>query len=147
MLTISKMFTILCLLCLCGNREYPDGFQNKSVRSSFKWMPKYILFLFKLKEERRSFLLLAKLKRRGRPFSEVAKRGATLWDYPQEHLVVIKEEKFCPFVKFEIILPLLCCLIKPLTNKHCRARSSVISLWIDSRTCQKNNRAVSKAKV
>ena len=23
MLIISKVFTILCLLCLCGNREYP----------------------------------------------------------------------------------------------------------------------------
>ena len=30
MLTISKVFTILCLLCLCGNREYPGSFQNKS---------------------------------------------------------------------------------------------------------------------
>ena len=33
MLTISKVFTILCLLCLCGNREYPGSFQNKPVSS------------------------------------------------------------------------------------------------------------------
>ena len=49
MITISKVFTILCLLCLCGNREYPGSFQNKSVSSSFKWVLKYILFLAKLK--------------------------------------------------------------------------------------------------
>ena len=28
-------------------------------------------------------------------------------------------------------------LIRPLTNKYCRAWSSMINLWIDSRTCQK----------
>ena len=39
MLTIRKMFTILCLLCLCGNREYPGSFDNKSVSFSFKPMP------------------------------------------------------------------------------------------------------------
>ena len=36
MLIISKVFTILCLLCLCGNREYPGSFQNKAVRSYFE---------------------------------------------------------------------------------------------------------------
>ena len=41
--------------CLCGNREYPVSFQNKLVSSSFKWVPKCILFLAKLKGERRSF--------------------------------------------------------------------------------------------
>ena len=55
MLTISKVFTILCLLCLCGNREYPGSFQNKLVSSSFKWVPKYILSLAKLKREGRLF--------------------------------------------------------------------------------------------
>ena len=30
-LIISKVFTILCLLCLCRNREYPGNFQNKRV--------------------------------------------------------------------------------------------------------------------
>ena len=39
MLIISKVFTILCLLCLCGNREYPGSFQNKAVSSSFKRVP------------------------------------------------------------------------------------------------------------
>ena len=61
----------------------------------------------------------------------------SLWDYPQEPLVVTKDKNVCPFVKLELILPLLCCLLDPVTNKHCRAWSSTINLWIDSRTCQK----------
>ena len=65
------------------------------------------------------------------------KKGTALWRYSQEHLVVIKDEKACPFVKLEIILPLFCCLLDSLRNKHCRAWSSMINLWIDSRTCQK----------
>ena len=178
------MFTILCLLCLCGkrNREYPSSFQNKSVSFSFKWADKYIMFLAKLKREGRSFwngqakiyplnsltcegnvnyyksvhhpipilpvgigstllaifkkisllyfqpfnwvsryiLFLAKLKERGRLFLEGARMGTTLWDYPQKYLVPIWDEKVSPFVKFEIILPILCFLLDPLTNKHIR---------------------------
>ena len=108
----------------CGNRKHPGNFQNKLVSSPFNWVSRYILFL-------------AKLKRRRRAFFEGARRGITLWDYPQEHLVVIRDEKVSPFVKFEIILPLLCFLLDPLTNKHCRIWSSMINLWIDSRTYQK----------
>ena len=37
------------------NREYLGSFQNKLVSSSFKWMPKYILFLAKLKGEGKLF--------------------------------------------------------------------------------------------
>ena len=33
---------------------------------------------------------------------------------------------------------LLCYLLDTLTNKHCRACSPMIALWIDSRTCQEN---------
>ena len=33
MLIINKVFTILCLLGLCGNREYPGSSQNKAVSS------------------------------------------------------------------------------------------------------------------
>ena len=56
---------------------------------------------------------------------------------PPKHLVVIRNEKFCPFVKSEIILPFLYCLLDTLTNKHCRACRSMENLWIDSRTCRK----------
>ena len=91
----------------CGNREHPDNFQNKSVSSPFSWVSRYFLFL-------------AKLKGRGRIFLKGAKRGATLWDYSQGHLLVIRDEKVSPFVKLEIILRLLCFSLEPLLNKHCR---------------------------
>ena len=68
---------------------------------------------------------------------EAARMGAALWDYPQEHFLVIKDKNVCPFVKFETILPLLCCLLDPFKNKHCTTWSSMINLWIDSRNCQK----------
>ena len=115
MLTISKVLTILCLLCLCGNRECQGSFPNKSVSCSLKLVPKYILLLPKLKGEGRSF------------WSEQA------WN---KNLVVMRDEKVCPFVKFELILLLLCCLLYSLTNKDCRAWSFMINLWIESKTCQ-----------
>ena len=84
-----------------GKREHPGNFQNKSVSSLYNWF--YILFL-------------AKLKGRGRPYMEGARREPTFWDYPQEHLIVLRDEKVPPFAKFEIILTLLCFLSDPLTN-------------------------------
>ena len=39
MLIISKVLSILCLLYLGGNREYPGSFQYKAVSSSFKLVP------------------------------------------------------------------------------------------------------------
>ena len=41
------------------------------------------------------------------------------------------------FCKIWIIVLLLCCLLDPLINKHCRARSSTINLWVNSMTCRK----------
>ena len=55
MLAISKVFTIL-FYSACKNKEYPGSFKNKSVIFSFKWVPKYILFLAKLKGGARPFL-------------------------------------------------------------------------------------------
>ena len=52
-------------------------------------------------------------------------------------VVVIRDENVCSLVKFESIILLLCCLSDLFTNKHCSAWSSMIILWIDSRTCQK----------
>ena len=106
-----------------GNREHPGNFRNKSVSFPFNWVSRYMLFL-------------AKLKGKGSPFLNGARREATLWDYPQEHLVVVSDEKVSPFVKFEIILPFLSFLLDPCTNKHCRIQNSMINLWIDSRTFQ-----------
>ena len=85
----------------------------------------------------RYILFLAKLMGKGRPLSKGARRGAILWDYPQEHPVVIRDEKVSSFVKFKIILSLLCSLLDPLTNEHGKTWSSMINLWIDSRTYQK----------
>ena len=82
-------------------------------------------------------LFLAKLKGRGKPFLKGTRREATLWDYPQEQLVVIRNEKVSPFVIFEIILPLLSFLLGPLTNKCFGTWRSMINLWIDSRKCEK----------
>ena len=70
-------------------------------------------------------------------FWKGARRGTTLRDYHQENLVDIRNEKVSPFVKFEIILPLLFFSLNPLTNKHFRTWSYLINLWIDSRICQK----------
>ena len=42
------------------------------------------------------------------------KKGAALWDDLQEYLVVIRNEKVSPFVKFETIVPFLCFLLDPL---------------------------------
>ena len=100
-------------------------FINKLVTSPFNWVSRNIHFLAKLNGTGRSFLFGG------------SKKGAILWDYPQEHLVVIRDENFFSFVKFEIILALLCYLLDPLTNKHCRTWSLVINLLIDSRTFQK----------
>ena len=98
----------------CGNKEHPSNFQNKSLSSPFSWVSRYILFL-------------AKLKGKGRPFLKVARRKPTLWDYPEEHLVVIiRDEKVSPFVKFERILLFLCLSLAPFTNKHCSTRSSMM---------------------
>ena len=105
------------------NREHPGKFQNKSVSSLFNLVPRNILFL-------------AKWKGRGRPFLKGARTGETL-RLPPRALGCHKRWKFFSFVKLEIILPLLYFLWDPLTNKHYRTWSSMINLWIDSRTCKK----------
>ena len=71
--------------------QHPGNFQNKSVSSLFNSVSRYIM-------------------------SRGARRGNAFWDYSQAYLVVIKDEKVCPFVKFEIILPLPCCLLDQLYN-------------------------------
>ena len=60
MLTILAKCSYSCLLIclwhrLYGNREHLVSFRKKLVSSSFKWVPKYVLFLAKLKEEGKPF--------------------------------------------------------------------------------------------
>ena len=83
--------------------------------SPFNWVSRY------------SLLAQTKRKKKDR-FWKGARSGTTLWDYPQEHLVVIKYEKVSPFVEFEIILPILSFLLDLATNKHRRTWSSMTNL-------------------
>ena len=57
MLTKSKVFTILCLLCLCGNRVYFGSFQNKTVNSKLSFQLSVLVFypLGQIEEERKAF--------------------------------------------------------------------------------------------
>ena len=125
MLTIIKVFIILFLLCLW---EQETSWQ----------FSKHINKIIIQNEFQDLFFFLPKLKGKKGLFWKGARRGTTFWDYLQEHLFHIRDEKVSPFVKLEIILPLLCFLFDPLTNKHTAGyASSIINLWIDSRTCQK----------
>ena len=101
-------------------------------KSVSKWISK---FSFQLGVQ--VYSLLAQAEGERKAFLRGARRRTALWDYLQEYLVVIRDEKVSPFVKFEIILLLLCFLLDPLTNKSCRAWRSKIKLWIDFRTYQK----------
>ena len=88
------------------------------------------------------YSLLAQTEGERKAFFGRCKKGDHIVRLYQEHLVVIRDEKVSPFVKFEIILPTpppspVCFLLGPLANKYCRTWSSMIKLWIDSRTCQK----------
>ena len=126
MLTIIKVLIILFLLCL-WEKGTSGNSKNKLVRSPFNWVSKYVLFL-------------AKVKARRRPFLEGARRGGGGGQIMRFHPRVLDCEKrwtISPFLKLEIILPLLCFLLDPLTDKQWRTWSSMINLWIDSRTCQK----------
>ena len=70
----------------------------------------------------------------------------TLQDY---NLVDIRHEKVSPFVKFEIILPLLCFLLDPLTNKHFMQDMKFYDKLVDrfQNLSKVKNPAASKAKV
>ena len=74
------------------------------------------------------------------------RRGTTLQDY---NLVDIRHEKVSPFVKFEIILLLLCFLLDPLTNKHCMQDMEFYDELMDrfQDLSKVKNPAVSQAKV
>ena len=103
-----------------GNREHPGNFENKSVSSPFNWVSRYIPFL-------------AKPKGRERPFLEGARKVAHCEITPKSIWLSSETKKYLllwnsPFVKI---------LLDPLTNKHCKTWSSVISLWICFRTCHK----------
>ena len=70
------------------------------------------------------YSLLDQTEGEGKAFFGGCKKGTASWDYPQEYLIVIRDKKVSPFVKFEIIPTLLCCLLGSLQNKYRRAWSS-----------------------
>ena len=108
MLTIIKALIIRFVLCM-WEQGTPWQFSKQTNKLSFQLSVQVFFFL-------------ANLKRRGRPLLEGARKreGARIERLPQEHLVALKDEKVCSSVKFEVILPLLCCLLDPLTNKQFR---------------------------
>ena len=124
MLAVTKGFIILFLLCL-WEQGTSQQFSKQMCKLSFQLSVQIYSPFGQTEEERKAF------------FGGCKKGGGVVRLTPRV-LVVIKDEKVCPFVKFEIIIPLLCCLLDPLTNYHYRAWSSMINLWIDSRTCQKH---------
>ena len=65
------------------------------------------------------------------------------------HLADIRHERVSPFVKFEIIPPLLCFLLDLLTNKHCMQDMEFYDKLVDrfKDLSKVKNPAVSKAKV
>ena len=112
------MFIIGSLLCL-WEQGTPGQFSKQISKLSFQLSFQIYSFLAQTEGERKAF------------FGRVQEGGTTLQDYPQEHLVEKKS----------LLLNLKCypsfVFIRPLTNKHCSTWSSMINLWIDSRTCQK----------
>ena len=104
-----------------GNRKHPGNFYKKVSKLSFQLSVQVYSLLAQTEGEREVF--------------RAARRGTVIWNYPQEYLVVIRDEKVSPFVKFETILPLLCFLLGSLQIST--AGHGVINLWIDFRTYQK----------
>ena len=106
----------------------------------------------------RYILFLVNPKRRGRPFGRVNERwGGRIVRLPPRALGCYKRWKslsFCELWNNPIpplllirpysILSLLCCLL--VTNKYCRTWSSMINLWINSRTYQKYRILLSSRK-
>ena len=109
MLTISKVSPCYSYSA-CWNRKHPSNFQNKSISSPFKWVSRHVL-------------LLSKMKGRGRSFFGRCKKGFHIVRLPQEHLVIIRNEKSL-FARLEIILHVLCFLLDPFAKNHCRTWSS-----------------------
>ena len=85
------MFTFLSTLSVWeyGIRCW-ESFQNKLVSSSFKWVPKYILFLAKLKWEGRPFW-------NGEKHSLILGRGGNVNYYKSvRHLILTQENREHP---------------------------------------------------
>ena len=103
MLTIIQVFIILFLLCLC-EQGTPWQFSKQINKLSFQLSFQIYPLLAQTEGERKVFF--GGCKRGGGPHCEIIPKSTWLY--------VMRDEKVSPFVKFEIILPLLCFLSDPL---------------------------------
>ena len=117
---INYLLHMVVIIPTPENKEHPANFQNKSVSSPFSRVTRYILFLAKLKGRGRLFWRVQE----GRPHCEITPRAL---DCHKTWKIIF----FCEIWN-NSDPPLN--LLDPLTNKHCRTRSSMINLRIDSRT-------------
>ena len=95
------------------------------------------LTFFSLQVSVQVYSLISQTEEERKTFFGGCKNGDHIMMLPSRALGCHKKEKVYPVVKFEIILPLLSCLLGPLRKRHCRAWGFMINLWIDSRTYQK----------
>ena len=117
MLTIIKVFITLFLFCLWEHTGTPWQFSKQISKLSFQLSFQIYSLLAQTEGERKTFFGWRVQK--GGPHCEIIPKSTWLsWEV----------KKVSPFVKFEIILPLLCFLSGPLTNKHCKTWSSMINL-------------------
>ena len=94
------------------------------------------------------YSLLGQTEQERKAFLKDARRRAALWDSPQEHLVVIRDEKVSLFVKFEIILPLPLFFIRSPNKQALKDMEFYDKLLEQFQDLSKvKDPAVSKAKV
>ena len=105
MLTIIKVFIILFLLCQ-WEQGAPWQFSKQIGKLSFQLSFQIYSLLAQTEGERKAFFLRVQ---EGGPHCKII-------------ILLIQDMKASPFVKFEIILLLLCFLLDSLTNKHYRTR-------------------------
>ena len=122
MLTIIKVFIILFLLCL-WEQGTPWQFSKQISKLSFQLSSVHVK-LGQTEEDRKTFF-------------GGCKKGGRIARSPPRAFGCHKRWKSLSFCEIWNNPTPLCCLLDPLTNKRCRAWSSMINFWIDSRTCQK----------
>ena len=84
------------------------------------------------------YSLLGKTEGEKNAFLESARRRGTAWDYPQEQLVVIRDEKSLSFREIRNNLAFPFYLLDPITKSTTGHKVLWWILRIDSRTCQKS---------
>ena len=89
----------LSLTCGSYVNYYESVHDSNTTRGNTPWKFSKEIIKLSFQLSVQAYLFVAKLKERGRPFLEGARKRTRLWDYPQEHLVVIRDEKSLSFCK------------------------------------------------